>query len=82
MTTFKECAEGYERLLNDIEDLESETFREHWYYRARQYRIETGCFVHYYRLMETASQYLSQSTLDKNLGIHAMYRDTCIGIHV
>jgi hypothetical protein len=79
MSKFDECVEGYERLLNDIEDLESDTFREHWFYRARAYRVKTGCFVHFNQLMEAASRYPSLTTLDKNLGIHAMNMDTCIG---
>jgi len=79
MPTFAECVEGYEILLSEIDDLESDTFREHWFYRARAYRVKTGCFVHYNKLMEAASQYHSLDTLDKNLGIHAMDMDTCIG---
>ena len=32
----------YMDLLRDLWDLESETFREHWYYREKMFRINTN----------------------------------------
>jgi len=44
-------------LLKDIVDLESTTFREHWYYRVGRYRINTGDKAGQKYLMMRAKEY-------------------------
>ena len=51
MPTYEDCQAAYEILLNDIQDLESETFSEHWCYRAKLLKIEHGCWEHFNRLI-------------------------------
>ena len=64
MPTIEECTEGYERLLNDIEDLESVTFREHWFYRAHVFKVLGGCTSQYNRLLEEAYTRYPKTTLE------------------
>ena len=37
--------EHYKDLIKDLDDLESTTFREHWYYRAMCFKISTDASV-------------------------------------
>ena len=64
MPTIEECTEGYERLLNDLEDIESDTFREHWFYRAHVFKVMGGCKIQYNRLLEQAYLRYSKRTLE------------------
>ena len=64
MPTIEECTEGYERLLNDLEDIESDTFREPWFYRAHVFKVMGGCKIQYNRLLEQAYARYSKRTLE------------------
>ena len=53
----------YMDLVRDLEDLESTTFREHWYYRAMCFKINTNASMNehtrtmYDKLLELARIY-------------------------
>ena len=56
-------------LLNDLQDLGSDTFREHWWYRAEAWRINTNASVNRERqndwkyLMERVGDYRRKNEL-------------------
>ena len=53
----------YRELLHDLPDLESNTFREHWYYRAAMFRVRTNLWDKYNYLIKRAREYLEGNTV-------------------
>ena len=59
----------YMELLHGLEDLGSKIFREHWYYRAMMFRINTNASMNlqaremYDKLMEAAKDYRGEHEL-------------------
>jgi len=60
MSPRTECIEGFEKLKNDLPDLDSTNFREHWFYRARAFLLDTKCSYRYGILMRLAESRLRE----------------------
>ena len=53
----------YWELLHSLDDLESELFREHWFYRLAAYGIHTNRWEQYSHLQEHAREYMEEKEL-------------------
>lgn len=56
MVDKKYCKRLYKELRADIPDLNSATFSEHWFFRAKQLK-DAGCWWHYKKLLDIAKRY-------------------------
>ena len=53
MPTYKHCQEGFQTLVDELDDLDTPTFRDIWFIRARDLRRE-GCWRECSNLMKVA----------------------------
>jgi hypothetical protein len=58
MTPRKDCLKGFEKLKDDIDDLDSVNFREHWFYRARLLLANYRCSYRFGILMRLAESHM------------------------
>lgn len=54
----EQCKRLYADLKRDLPDLDSITFRGHWYYRAECMK-DAGCWRGYSRIIKEAKKYLA-----------------------
>ena len=58
MTPRTDCIEGFEKLSNELDQLDSFEFREHWFYRARALLRKHNCSYRYGILMRLAESHM------------------------
>lgn len=57
----------YKGLLRDMWDLESKTFRKHWYYREKMFRVNTNLWREDAHLLSSARAFMEgENYVEKN----------------
>ena len=73
MVDKKACQQLYRELKNDINDLESSSFRGLWFSRIEQLK-DAGCFWHFMVLKRKARDY-EKGKGDNPSSYHSLWRD-------
>ena len=74
MPTYQDCQEGFQRLAECVDDLDSPTFRDIWFQCARQLR-QKGCWKECSNLMKVASAHDHGLEVNPKLFIRDIYRN-------